>query len=95
MAGLPLQAHPDHTCQLTDIQCILQYIALAQDVSVLTLGLQSLQALCQCTGASSQGYVFFFKKEAVVGIKMKTNHEMTLKKYIKDNKTQNKSYTPD
>lgn len=60
MAGLPLQAHPDHTCQLTDIQCILQYIALAQDVSVLTLGLQSLQALCQCTGASSQGYGFFF-----------------------------------
>ena len=81
MAGLPLQAYPDHICQLTDIQCILQYIALAQDVSVLTLGLQSLQALCQCTGASSQGYVFF-KKEAVVGIKRKTNHEITQKKKI-------------
>lgn len=47
-----LQAHPDHTCQSTDIQCILQYIALAQDVSVLTLGLQSQQALCRCSGAS-------------------------------------------
>lgn len=55
MAGLQLQARPDHTCPLTDIQCILQYIALAQDVSVLTLELQSLQALCRCTGASSQG----------------------------------------
>lgn len=55
VAGLPLQTHPDHTCQSTDLQCILQYIALAQDVSVLTLGLQSLQALRQCTGASSQG----------------------------------------
>lgn len=52
MAGLPLQAHPDHTCQSTDIQCILQYIALAQDVSVLTLGLQLQQALCRCSGAS-------------------------------------------
>lgn len=47
MTGLLLQAHPDHTCRLTDIQCILQYIALAQDVSVLTLGLQSQQALCR------------------------------------------------
>lgn len=44
---LPLQPHPDHTCRPTDIQCILQYIALAQDVSVLMLGLQSQQALCQ------------------------------------------------
>lgn len=34
------------------------------------------------------------KNQAVVGIKMK-NHEMTLKKYNKDNKTPNKSYTPD
>lgn len=44
---LPLQPHPDHTCRPNDIQCILQYIALAQDVSVLMLGLQSQQALCQ------------------------------------------------
>lgn len=39
--------HADHTCHATVVQCILQYIALAQDVSVLTLGLQSLQAGCQ------------------------------------------------
>lgn len=32
------KAHPDHTCLLTDIQCILQYIALAQYSSVLTPG---------------------------------------------------------
>lgn len=41
---LLLQTHPDHTCQSTVFQCILQYIALAQDVSVLMLGLQSQQA---------------------------------------------------
>lgn len=47
MAGpllLLLLTHPDHTCQSTVTQCILQYIALAQDVSVLMPGLQSQQA---------------------------------------------------
>lgn len=31
-------SHPDHTRHPTDVQCILQYIALARDVSVLMLG---------------------------------------------------------
>lgn len=65
MTALPLQAHPAHSCQSADVQCLLQYIALARDVSVLTLGLQSQLALCRCSGAS-QG----LKKNiyAVVGI---------------------------
>lgn len=37
-APLPPGSHPDHTRHPTDEQCILQYIALARDVSVLMLG---------------------------------------------------------
>lgn len=74
----------------TDIQCIQQYIALAQDVSVLMLR-EGEEGGLQCTGAS-QGS----KEKKKLCWKLKTKIFNTLKiKHDKNDRTRTQSYTPD